>query len=138
MEEFDFCGFEELPHTSDWCLHVWATDFPGLVSAAFKGMQSLMGLVLQPGPPLTRRIRVEGMDAESLLVAALTELLFLNQIEGLGASACLPKVENGGLFLQLELRPIASLAKEVKAVTYHNLALRSTPRGLETTIVFDA
>jgi len=33
--------------------------------------------------------------------------------------------------------PIESIAKEIKAVTYHNLAVRETARGLETTIVFD-
>jgi SHS2 domain-containing protein len=33
--------------------------------------------------------------------------------------------------------PITTPAKEIKAVTYHNLKVRRTQRGLATTIVFD-
>jgi SHS2 domain-containing protein len=41
------------------------------------------------------------------------------------------------LLAEVEGAPIESIAKEIKAVTYHNLAVRKTGRGLETTIVFD-
>jgi SHS2 domain-containing protein len=41
------------------------------------------------------------------------------------------------LLAQVESAPIASLAKEIKAVTYHNLAIRQTERGLQANIVFD-
>ena len=33
--------------------------------------------------------------------------------------------------------PVTELVKHIKAVTYHNLAIVPTHRGLETTIVFD-
>ena len=41
------------------------------------------------------------------------------------------------LSAEIEGVPVESLAKEIKAVTYHNLAVRETARGLEATIVFD-
>jgi len=33
--------------------------------------------------------------------------------------------------------PVGSPGKDIKAVTYHNLAIRKTERGLEVNIVFD-
>jgi SHS2 domain-containing protein len=35
------------------------------------------------------------------------------------------------------LRPLHRLVKAIKAVTFHNLAIRQTGQGYETEIVFD-
>jgi SHS2 domain-containing protein len=37
----------------------------------------------------------------------------------------------------LEGAPAASVGKAIKAVTWHNLNIRRTPRGIEAEIVFD-
>jgi SHS2 domain-containing protein len=37
----------------------------------------------------------------------------------------------------VEGAPIQTQSKEIKAVTYHNLEIRETSRGLEVSIVFD-
>ncbi len=137
MTECDPCGYEEIAHTADWALHIWAPDFPKLLSAAIQGMQSLMGLTLVPGTPLERNITVEGMDREGLLVSALAEVLYLVQSESLGVETCQAQVANGTITATLRLRPIASLTKEIKAITYHGLSIQPTSRGLEATLVFD-
>jgi SHS2 domain-containing protein len=38
---------------------------------------------------------------------------------------------------EVEGAPVAAIARDIKAVTYHNLVVRETERGLEATIVFD-
>ncbi|MFA5873569.1 MAG: archease [Anaerolineales bacterium] len=47
--------YEELPHTADWCLRVWAADMAGLFAEAARGMNALSGVRLAPG------LRVERM-----------------------------------------------------------------------------
>jgi SHS2 domain-containing protein len=37
----------------------------------------------------------------------------------------------------MEARPMRSVSKTIKAVTYHNLDILQSPRGWEVEIVFD-
>lgn len=37
-------GFEEVPHTADWSMKVWAEDLPALFVAAAQGMNSMTGM----------------------------------------------------------------------------------------------
>jgi SHS2 domain-containing protein len=131
-------GFREHAHTADWELEVWAPDLPSLLEQAARGMYTLSGMRLQSGLPQTRSIRLHGEDAESLLVCFLTEVLWLEQEQGLGFDDFAIKVDQQ-FNLQAELygSGIAKLDKEIKAVTYHNLAVLTTPQGLRVTIVFD-
>jgi SHS2 domain-containing protein len=41
------------------------------------------------------------------------------------------------LHASLEGAQLVSIDKEIKAVTYHNIAIKKTPRGLQVRIVFD-
>jgi len=131
-------GFREQVHTADWELQVWAPDLPALLEQAARGMYALSGLRLQPGPPQTRRLELHALDAESLLVRFLTELLWLGQQEGLGVDSFQLALDpDWTLRAELTGALILSLDKDIKAVTYHNLAVRQTPQGLEVEIVFD-
>lgn len=130
-------GFREHEHTADWELEVWAPDMPALLEQAARGMYHLMGTRLHPEPPLTRQLKFQALDRESILVAFLSELLYLGEVEELGFDTFEIKLEADTLHAQLGGAPLASQSKEIKAVTYHNLAIRETDRGLEVTIVFD-
>jgi len=46
-------------------------------------------------------------------------------------------IEEDRLLAEIQGVPLAGLDKEIKAVTYHNLNLRQTQRGIEARIVFD-
>jgi SHS2 domain-containing protein len=131
-------GFREHAHTADWELEVWAPDLPSLLEQSARGMYALSGMRLQSGLPQARSITLHGEDAESLLVRFLTELLWLEQLDGLGIDDFTITIDQQ-FKLQAELRgsAIANLDKEIKAVTYHNLAVQTTPQGLCVTIVFD-
>jgi protein archease len=131
-------GFREITHIADCELEVWAPDLPTLLEQAARGMYALSGLRLQTGLTQSHSIAMHADDAESLLVRFLTELLWVEQKRGLGFEEFSIHVEHE-CDLRAELRgsKILSLEKEIKAVTYHNLAVQSTPAGLHVNIVFD-
>jgi SHS2 domain-containing protein len=131
-------GFREHAHTADWELEVWAPELPSLLEAAARGMYTLSGMQLQAGVRQTYSITLKGEDAESLLVRFLSELLWVQQSQGLGFDGFSIHIDPQ-YYLHAELfgNAIAKLDKEIKAVTYHNLAVQVTDQGLRVTIVFD-
>lgn len=130
-------GFREHEHTADWELEVWAPDLGGLIEQAARGMYRLSGTQLVRSPRMVREIRIDGHDPESLLVEFLQEVLYLGEVEGLGFDDFDIAVDNLSLRAELNGSPIASIQKEIKAVTYHNLNVIETVRGVEVRIVFD-
>jgi SHS2 domain-containing protein len=131
-------GFREHPHTADWELEVWAPDLATLLEQAARGMYTLSGMRLLAGSPQERSIALHAADAEGLLVNFLTELLWVEQEEGLGFDDFAITVEDqSNLRAELRGSAIANLDKEIKAVTYHNLAVETTSKGLRVNIVFD-
>ncbi len=130
--------WEELDHTADWALRVRGPDLRALFENAAYGMVSLIGGQAGSGPPLARRFSLSAPDAETLLVDWLTGIVSL-----IDQDALLPTrirvLSLDGLALSAEVSgsPGATFSKQIKAVTYHNLAIRHTPEGFETTIVFD-
>jgi len=130
-------GFEEISHTADWSARVWAADLPSLFTEAARAMNSLSGTVTGTGPRARRTFEAEGPDAESLLVAFLSELLYYQEQENLAFDVFDLRVASQWLKVEMEGASMASTEKAIKAVTYHNLKIEKTNQGLETTIVFD-
>lgn len=130
---------EVIEHTADWSIRVRADDLPGLFARAAQGMAYLLaGDLAAVAQTHTEQIAVAGIDAVDLLVAWLGELAYLAEQDGLVFTTIdaldlspdsLTATVRGG-------RP-AELLKHIKAVTYHDLSIRDTGDGLETTIVFD-
>ena len=131
-------GFQEIDHTADWAYHVWADSLDNLFKQAANGLYSLAGMLLVPASPSTQAIALHAIDAESLLVAWLNELLYLHEEHNLGVAA-IPHFSLNKTSLQATLvaRPIQQWTKDIKAVTYNNLAIRTTDRGFEVTLVLD-
>lgn len=127
-------------HTADWALRVRGRDLTELFRYAAAGVARLLvGEQLDEVPLDTRRqLKLEAYDAEGLLVDWLGELTYWAERDGL----VFPVVE------RLEVTPNAlvgavcggrapELQKHIKAVTYHDLAIREVGGALEVTIVFD-
>jgi SHS2 domain-containing protein len=129
-------GFEEIAHTADWSVRVWAQDLPALFAEAAQAMNALAGTKVA-GPRLKKTFESEGPDAESLLVAFLSELVFLQEQENLAFDSFDLKLEAHRLRVDMEGAQITSLDKAIKAVTYHNMHIAETSRGVEVVIVFD-
>jgi SHS2 domain-containing protein len=130
-------GFEEISHTADWSARVWAKDLPSLFKEAAWAMNALAGTRIGNGTRLKQGFEVEGPDAESLLVAFLSELVYYQEQENLAFDVFELAVGDQKLKVEMEGAQIASSEKAIKAVTYHNLKIKKTKEGVETTIVFD-
>jgi SHS2 domain-containing protein len=130
-------GFEEISHTADWSVRVWAEGLPSLFTEAARAMNSLAGTVTDKEKRLKRMFESEAPDIESLLVAFLSELVYYQEQENLAFDTFELRVAGEILKVQMEGAQIVSLDKAIKAVTYHNLKIEKTNEGFETTIVFD-
>jgi len=124
-------------HTADWGLKVWAPDLPGLMEEAARGMFELMGVVVSEESRCHRQLEIGADDREQLLVSFLEELLFIAEAEDLAFDGYLLKLVDTNLLARLEGGFIVSRTKEIKAVTYHNLEISESKRGLKTSIIFD-
>jgi len=130
-------GFVEVSHTADWSLRVWAEDISGLFRQAALGMYALMRLLVKSSTNVSREISMEAGDEECLLVNFLSELLYLAEEEGMGFSTLTVNVKNHQLTAAGDIGEIESLEKVIKAVTFHNLAIKTNAGRYEVTIVFD-
>lgn len=130
-------GFEEISHTADWSVRVWAQDLPSLFAEAARAMNSLSGTLTGNSRRVERTFESEAPDSESLLVAFLSELVYYQEQENLAFDKFELEVKSKKLKVEMEGAQIISLDKAIKAVTYHNLRIEKTDQGVETTIVFD-
>ena len=128
-----------IDHTADWALRVRAGDLPELFRRAALGMARLLAGDLAAVPlDETRTLAVIADDAEGLLVEWLGELAYWAERDGFVA----PQVEwdafsPTSLAATVRGGRLGELQKHIKAVTYHDLAIRPTGDSLEVTIVFD-
>jgi len=133
--------YQEVEHTADWALHVWAPSLAELFEDAARGMFHLAGAapaVARSTAGARRSIELSAGDAESLLVAWLQELLYLNEMEGVIFDRLnIESLAPTRLKATVWTRPAGRPEKAIKAVTYHNLAIRQADSGYSVNLVFD-
>jgi SHS2 domain-containing protein len=130
-------GYREIEHTADWELEVWAPDLRRLLEQAARGMYALAGMRLEPSPPERRELELQAEDAESLLVVFLGELLHFIEKDNLAFNEFQIELHGYALHAHLHGAQVQNIDKEIKAVTYHNLAVHQSNDGLRVNIVFD-
>lgn len=131
-------GFQEIEHTADTAIRVWAPDLSTLFEEATRGMYSLTGTLLNDKDRESHTVFLKAQELESLLVMFLEEILFISESENLGFDHYHIEIKEGVvLTAQLEGAKIRSKRKEIKAVTFHNMAISKTTIGYEVVIVFD-
>ena len=134
--------FEEIAHTADWALRVWAADLNQLFTESARGMNAMSGTRLAESPRAQRSLSLSAGDVDSLMVSFLSELVYLAEQDRLGFDQFELRIAPGQnrtwrLKASMEGAPILSMDKSIKAVTYHNLHIIQTGRGFEVEIVFD-
>ncbi len=132
-------GFKEIEHTADNALLVSGGTWEELLENAAHGMNSLMlGDISAIGTQTQKQVSVEASDGEGLLVEWLSELAYWAEKELL--------VFTRFEFQEVTLKTaqatlygghVKKVQKHIKAVTYHNLEIVKTGRGLTATVVFD-
>jgi SHS2 domain-containing protein len=130
-------GFKEEVHTADWAITVWAPTLAELFRQSTIGMLSLMGVTSNESESSTREIKVSSDDKEGLLVAFLSEILNIIEVDKQVPIHYSITVDRTSLTSQLILTPISSIRKEIKAVTFHNLAITKKGKSWQAQIVFD-
>jgi len=140
MIENKRAGFEELEHTADLEIQVWGEDLDSLFRQSAAGMIQLSGVegLVEGISSVQQNISLEAMDYEGLLILFLEELLYrltedymVYEIQELSVSS------EYTLKARLTGAQIKSYQRDIKAVTYHNLNIRTTADGYEVNIVFD-
>jgi SHS2 domain-containing protein len=130
-------GFEEISHTADWSVRVWAQDLQSLFAESARAMYALAGTVTGQSSRVRRTFISEGPDVESLLVAFLSELVYYQEQENLAFDAFKIQLSDTQISVDMEGTEIISADKAIKAVTYHHLKVEETAHGVEVIIVFD-
>jgi len=129
---------QEIEHTADWSIRVRGGDLRELFANAARGMFGLIADLERVTPGVAHQVELEAFDAETLLVAWLGELLWLNE-------------ESDAVWVRYEIAELTSTYlratvwggpapgqwKHIKAVTFHDLAIVETDAGYKVTIVFD-
>jgi SHS2 domain-containing protein len=134
--------YEPLSHTGDLGMLVFGRDVPELFAHAAWAMFDLMSDATTIRRLQTIPVSVEGTDLEDLLVRWLSELLYLYDTQRFLCSVAtfsileptrLTAAAQGETF-DATRHPIDT---EIKAVTYHQLAITSQARGWQARVIFD-
>jgi SHS2 domain-containing protein len=136
--------YEMVDHTGDLALRVGAASFTELV---VEGVFGIASILFEGDPDRSRprehgAARVSGVDRADALVQALSEALHWMQ-EGDRVPLRVTVLEPRTAVLELQLEGVSAAgsgcrrSQEIKAVTYHDLQIRETSTGLETTVVLD-
>ena len=132
--------FEEIPHTADWSFRAFGRDLRELFENAAFAMFSLEGAIPLPegAAEISRRVAVEGIDYESLLVNWLSELLYLQEQERETYQRFqIETISPTALQATIFGTPRGKIEKIIKAATYHNLQIKQMADGWEVVVVVD-
>lgn len=129
-------SWREIEHTADWAIEVVAPDLTSLFLEAASGLYGLAGCERSEGVATTS-FEVDGPDPETVLVAFLDELLYFLDVHHEAFDELELAFDGELLRVQAKGQPVTRIVKTIKAVTFHDLAIETTPAGLTATIVFD-
>jgi SHS2 domain-containing protein len=136
--------YELVDHTADLALRVQAASFTELAAEGVFGIASIL-FEGDPDRSLPREhgaACVSGVDRADALVQVLSEALHWMQ-EGDRVPLRVTVLEPRAAVLEIHLEGVTAggsgcrRTQEIKAVTYHDLQIRETSTGLETTVVLD-
>ncbi len=133
---------EVIEHTADVALRVYGSDLTSLFEAALGGLYELIGEIVVGDEAERYTIRLEAGNVDDLFHDWLAEGLYWFEVRqivfeevkfgSLGERSLTAEVV--GRKVDIEK---SQLHSEVKAVTYHDLAIRRENEELVVTVVFD-
>lgn len=154
-------GVTFLDHTADFGIDVEARSFDVLLDRAARGMLALLRgeeddaearpdeAITGIGPGAAGRpmdgdvspdvtLELEAADPVDLMADWLRDLLFLHEVRHLDyAGARFESLREDRLTAHVAVRPARAPVREIKGVTYHELAVRSTDTGWRARVIFD-
>ncbi|HTG35593.1 MAG TPA: archease [Thermoanaerobaculia bacterium] len=131
-----------LDHTSEVQLQVEAESLAGLAAEAGRALGLLLlreghDVPVRPEGP-ARKIQVESVDREALLVDWLNEILFLAEVERwVAVEFDILEISSVHLKASALGVPVEESPALVKAATFHGLAVEERAGGLQAEVIFD-
>jgi SHS2 domain-containing protein len=131
-----------IDHTADFGIHVYGSDSKELFANAAWALFDLITEIDKLAGLDSCRIEVSGDDWSDLMVNWLREMLYLwNGKELLVKNARILFLSETELTATVEFdlfNPVRNVINtEIKAVTYHQIQVNSSPSGWEAMIIFD-
>jgi SHS2 domain-containing protein len=135
-------GYELLDHTADVGIRVWADDVKGLFQEAAKALFDIITDLEKVEVHLDREVAVQGSGQEELMVAWLSELLYLHEVEELlFCDFALSEVDGrdvkGVAMGEKFYEGRHCIKTAVKAITYHQLEIQEKDGRWYAQIIFD-
>ncbi len=127
-----------IDHTADIGIRITGADMKDLFLEAAQALVAELGAGT-PSEDNTSIIEVNGYDYEDLLVVFLNGLLYEIQTKNLRVSG-LDITSLNETNIRAAVKGTAGstpLKENIKAATYHDLAITKLDNGYETTIIFD-
>ena len=135
-------SYELFDHTADIGIRVFAATPAELLHPATEGLYAAVGELVPSGEAETASVDLTGDDEALLLRDYLTEvLMWMECSRRMVVAVGVEEFNARRLAATLETRPIdeerSSLDREVKAITYHQLAIERVANGYRATIIVD-
>jgi len=134
-------SFELFDHTADLGVRVRAAKMAELVAPAVGGLYAAIGVCTHAEAVCKGTLEFKGDDPAVLLRDLLAELLYIFERDALCAvHSEVLRFDEARLIVSVQLAPMEAGAvfdREVKAVTYHGLALRKIDGGYEAEYIVD-
>lgn len=133
-------SLNEVMHTADIKIQVCEPTLELLFSKTFEAMMQVMyGNIRRRG--ISKEIRIESHDNESLLVDFLSEVLFMSEVEGIVFLEAHVSISGTRLVANLNgeiFDPIRhSGGSEIKGISYSGLSINCDANGYSLDIIFD-
>ena len=134
--------YEPIDHTGDLGMRVFGGDLRELFAHAAWGLFDLMTDAERIEPRISRDLTVEAIDLEDLLVRWLGELLYAYDTDRfLSAKVTFQVLEPTRLRASLSGETFDAhrhpIDTEIKAVTYHRIAVERLHSGWQAQVIFD-
>ncbi|MCD6141263.1 MAG: archease [Thermoplasmata archaeon] len=134
-------SFQLFEHTADIGVEAYGSTLEEAFEEVAKGMFSIItnGSKIDSKEKRTIRLPVDS-DMEQLVVDWLSELLYINDVEGLVFGEFKVKINDelvGEAWGEKYDREKHGYGVEIKAVTYHMLQIKRNKKGFHIRVLFD-
>jgi SHS2 domain-containing protein len=134
--------YEIIDHTADLGIVVKGGSIKELFVNAANAMTDLMVKADISGKGAKRKLIVEGEDLPDLMVRWLSEILYLfngehKLVRTIEIDSVNPTQLQSNVNVVSLNRSRHEILREIKAVTYHQIAVEETPDGWEARVIFD-
>ncbi len=135
-------AFEVIDHTADIGIVSYGTDIKQVFSNAALGLFSLITELDGIKENLHREIKISSQDVESLLVEWLNELIYIFDVEHIVFKRFeFDDINDSKLKARCfgdKINPKQQkIKREVKAATYHMIAINKENNGYKAQVIFD-